>query len=300
MIFDIQRFSTHDGPGIRTVVFLKGCPLRCTWCANPESQSQEREILFSADRCIGCHACLAPEFGGAMQFDAGGVLPDRNQPVPAALGAVCPSLAIRVAGKDVGAEELVAILARDRRYFDKTGGGVTFSGGEPLKQSAFVAECVARLAAMGIGSAIETCLAVEPAEIEPLLAYPIHWLVDVKHVDEEIFLHETGGHVDQVMAAIALVARRAPSLSFRIPLIPGFNAGDEDRRRIFEFIASLDRAAEGPPRVDILPCHDLASGKYLQLGRSNPYTASPRPSAQTVDAWKSDAARYGFITDIGG
>jgi pyruvate formate lyase activating enzyme len=119
-------------------------------------------------------------------------------------------------------------------------------------------------------------------------------------VDEEIFLHETGGHVDQVMAAIALVARRAASLTFRIPLIPGFNAGDEDRRRIFGFIASLERAAEGPPRVDILPCHNLAAGKYSQLGRPDPYTAIPRPSAQSVEAWKSDAARYGFITDIGG
>ncbi len=300
MIFDIQRFSTHDGPGIRTIVFLKGCSLRCTWCANTERQSEEPEILFSSKRCIGCRSCLAPQFGGAMQAHVGRVMPNRTKSVPLALVGVCPSLAIRVAGKHIEIDDLMTQLVCDRPYFMKSGGGVTFSGGEPLNQPEFVAECVTRLADLGVGSAIETCLAVERKNVELLLPLPLYWLVDVKHVDEEKFLQETGGHVEDVLSNIALVARSAYHVTFRIPLIPSFNHSDEDRKRIFDFIASLERAEDGPPRVDILPCHDLAAGKYMQLGRPNPFKAIPSPSDHLVNEWKSEAKRYGFTTDIGG
>jgi pyruvate formate lyase activating enzyme len=243
---------------------------------------------------------LAPQFGGAMQAHAGQVIPDRAKSVPLVLAGVCPSLAIRVAGKHIEIDDLMTQLVCDQPYFTKSGGGVTFSGGEPLNQPEFVAECVTRLADVGISSAIETCLAVERKNVELLLPLPVYWLVDVKHVDEEKFLQETGGHVEDVLSNIALVARSARSITFRIPLIPGFNHSDEDRKRIFDFIASLERAEDGPPRVDILPCHDLAAGKYMQLGRPNPFKAIPRPSDHLVNEWKSEAKRYGFTTDIGG
>lgn len=300
MLFDVQRFSTHDGPGIRTVVFLKGCALRCSWCSNPESQSGAPEILFSPERCIGCRSCLDPVFGGAMRENEGRIEPDRSRKVPLSLRGVCPSLAIRVAGREVDADELVGELERDRRYFAKSGGGVTFSGGDPLVQADFVAECVRRLALVGIDSAIETCLAVGRKEIETLLELPLLWLIDVKHVDAAKFSAQTGGDLGRIMENIKLVAGRAALVRFRIPLIPGFNDGAEERRGIFDFIAGLGRAEEGPPRVDILPRHDLASGKYLQLGRPNPYLDLPRPSDELVGEWRLEAQKRGFIVDVGG
>ena len=220
MIFDVQRYSTHDGPGIRTIVFLKGCPLRCQWCSNPESQQKGLEILFDAHRCILCRSCLRPEFGGAMRELDGRIVPDRSKPVPAGLSQACPTQAIRLAGREAEVESLVAEVCRDRAFFEKSGGGVTFSGGEPLDQVEFLLRCIERLSALGVGVAIESCLAVEPSALEPFLDYRIEWLVDVKHVDEDAYLMQTGGHVDQVLANLRTLSRSSSCVTYRIPLIP--------------------------------------------------------------------------------
>ena len=138
IVFDIQRFSTHDGPGIRTVVFLKGCTLRCAWCSNPEGQAFEPEILYNEHRCVGCRACLDSSFGGAMVAQPNGIVRvNRSAKAAPGLAAACPSLAIRVAGQEMTAEEVAREAMRDARFFSKSGGGVTLSGGEPLSRPAF-------------------------------------------------------------------------------------------------------------------------------------------------------------------
>jgi len=299
MIFDVQRFSTHDGPGIRTLVFLKGCPLRCDWCSNPESQRSSVEILFDPKLCILCHSCLRPEFGGAMKEVDGKVVPDRSKPVPDGLAAVCPTRAIRLAGRQVEVETLVAEIARDKAFFAKSGGGVTFSGGEPLDQLEFLKQCFEKLTALGIPIAIESCLAVERQAVEALLEYPIEWLVDVKHVDPEKYLAQTSGSVDQLLDNLRLLSKSAKKITYRIPLIPGFNESDEDRELILGFIGSLDRASPGAPKVDILPYHELAAGKYAQLGRANPYHRKPL-SNETLESWRTSAARLGALVSVGG
>ena len=299
MIFDVQRFSTHDGPGIRTLVFLKGCPLRCDWCSNPESQRSSVEILFDPKLCILCHSCLRPEFGGAMKEVDGKVVPDRSKPVPDGLAAVCPTRAIRLAGRQVEVEALVAEIARDKAFFAKSGGGVTFSGGEPLDQLEFLKQCFEKLTALGIPIAIESCLAVERQAVEALLEYPIEWLVDVKHVDPEKYLAQTSGSVDQLLDNLRLLSKSAKKITYRIPLIPGFNESDEDRELILGFIGSLDRASPGAPKVDILPYHELAAGKYAQLGRANPYHRKPL-SNETLESWRTSAARLGALVSVGG
>ncbi len=299
-IFDIQRFCIHDGPGIRTVVFLKGCPLRCQWCSNPESQSIEKEILFDARRCVLCHACLAADFGGAMREVDGRPSPDRSKPVPRGLDSLCPSLAIRVAGRDFEDGELVTELLKDEAFFRKSDGGVTFSGGEPLIHRDFLLNCVAALRNKGIAVAIETCLAVKDPPLERLLAWPIHWLLDLKHVLPGIFREKTGGDLGTVLGNLTRIAAGAASVTFRIPLIPGFNESDEDRKGIFDFLAGLDRAGDGPPKVHILPYHDLAAGKYSHLGRSYPYAGTARLDPRIPEMWKKDALRRGFHASIGG
>lgn len=299
-VFDIQRFSIHDGPGVRTVVFLKGCPLRCAWCSNPESQAMEREILFDGKRCVHCRACLAPSFAGAMREEDVKVRPDRSKPVPESLDTVCPTLAIRVAGREMDADQLMEEVSKDLAFFRRSGGGLTFSGGEPLLHPEFLLECVRRAEALGIPVAIETCLAVGRQPLEALLAHPIHWLVDLKAVDEAAFREGTGGDIAPVLDNIALIATRAGEVTIRIPLIPGFNAGAESRERIFDFIAGLGRPAGKPLAVHILPFHDLAAGKYSHLGRAYAYAGAPKLEAAVLDEWRRQAGKRGFPITIGG
>jgi pyruvate formate lyase activating enzyme len=299
-IFDIQRFSIHDGPGLRTVVFLKGCPLRCAWCSNPESQAKEREILFDAKRCVHCRACLAPAFGGALREVEGHILPDRSRPLPEGLDAVCPSLAIRVAGRDMEAADLIAEVAKDEAFFRRSGGGLTFSGGEPLLHPDFLLDCTERAEALGIPVAIETCLAVGQPPLKALLAHGIHWLLDVKHVDAAAFKAGTGGELGMVLGNMALIAAASPTVTFRIPLIPGFNDSGAARDGIFDFIAGLERPVPTPPEVHILPFHNLAAGKYSHLGRDYAYAGSPKLGEAVLEAWKRHARERGFAVAIGG
>jgi pyruvate formate lyase activating enzyme len=299
ILFDVQRYSTHDGPGIRTVVFLKGCPLRCEWCSNPESQSVGLEILFEATRCVGCRACLRPEFGGAMHEVEGKIVPDRSKPVPRELAGVCPSLALRIAGREVEAEALVHEVLKDKAFFDKSGGGVTFSGGEPLDQPEFLLECVQRLEMVGVSVAIESCLAVEASALLPFLGHNIHWLVDVKHLDADKLAAKTAGDAPSILANLRLLASREVQVTYRVPLIPGFNDSDVDRDAILGFIALLERPPTARVRVDVLPYHDLAAGKYQQLGRPNPYTRE-RIAQPTLEGWKNAAANRGIELSWGG
>ncbi|MCX7026810.1 MAG: glycyl-radical enzyme activating protein, partial [Spirochaetes bacterium] len=166
MIFDIQRFSTHDGPGIRTVVFFKGCPLACAWCENPESQSFKPELLYTRSRCISCGSCVKEAKGGAVRMNpAGGIVVDRSFEPPLKLGQVCPALALRTAGRNAGVDEIMAEVLKDKSFFAKSGGGLTLSGGEPLAQVDFVMELFETALAEKIDIAIETCLSVRRANI---------------------------------------------------------------------------------------------------------------------------------------
>jgi len=233
-----------------------------------------------------------------MQETAGMIVPDRTRPVPPGLGKVCPTQAIRIAGREVDSSALIAEVLKDRLFFAKSGGGVTFSGGEPLDQAEFLVPCLEQLIEAGIDVAIETCLAAPPAALAVLLPYPIEWLVDVKHIDETKFLEQTSGRLSPILDNLRTVSRSAPRVTYRIPLIPDFNDGEDDRERLFGLIAGLERTLK-PARVDILPYHELAAGKYAQLGRANPYTRKPLNQV-TLDRWRAAAAEWGFAVTLGG
>ncbi|OHE67586.1 MAG: hypothetical protein A2001_15695 [Treponema sp. GWC1_61_84] len=328
MIFDIQRFSTHDGAGIRTVVFFKGCPLRCAWCENPESQEAGPELLFDPKHCIDCASCLRPEAGGFMHRNAEGrIAPARRaqralgaagsagggrpaEPAagltaePAtglpALAELCPSLAIRIAGREASAEEIIAEVMKDEAFFRKSGGGVTFSGGEPLAQGALLRELLGAFAERGVDCAVESCLAVGRGALESVLPFKPTWLVDLKHTDEHAFREGTGGDLTLVMANLKLLAETGANMVFRVPVIPGFNDDDASMRGIMEFAADLPRPSGGKPRMDLLPYHDLAAGKYAALGRPYPYPRGLAVSTPRLRRQAEAGRALGLDITIGG
>jgi len=303
MIFDIQRFSTHDGPGIRTVVFFKGCPLRCGWCENPESQSGLPELLYTRKDCVGCRSCLGAESGGAVRAaEDGGIEVLRGVNPPAALGRVCPAKALRLAGEAKSPEEILELVLKDRDFYSKSGGGLTVSGGEPLAQIDFVEDLLRMAAAEGVDLAVESCLAVGTEALDRLLDLPIHWLADLKHVDPAAYRRGTGGDVAQSLANLSRLARGGGDLTLRVPLVPGFNDDAESARAILEFAAGLDAPAGSAAgrRVDLLPYHDLAAGKYAALGRAYPYPLGLRVDSGFPERCAEIGRSLGLDVTIGG
>jgi pyruvate formate lyase activating enzyme len=268
IVFDIQRYSTHDGPGIRTTVFLKGCPLRCAWCQNPEGQSFRPEMMHSPGRCIACNSCTAPSLGGVMRRSGSGALEvDREKAVPPEAVLVCPSLALRVAGRIMSAEEVMSEVEKDVAFYAKSGGGLTISGGEPLAQADFTEALVRAALGRGISVTIESCLDANPEAVDRLSVLPILWLADLKHADPVAFAEGTGGSLVPIAANLELLAARGADVVLRVVVVPGFNDSDESMGAILALAASLGTKSR---RLDLLPYHDLAAGKYLALGRKFP------------------------------
>ncbi len=265
IVFDIQRYSTHDGPGIRTTVFLKGCLLRCAWCQNPEGQSFRPELMHSTGRCIACNSCLMPSLGGVMHRNGSGTLQvDRAKPVPPEAALVCPSLALRVAGRIMSVDEVMAEVEKDEAFYAKSGGGLTISGGEPLAQADFTDALVRTALGRGISVVIESCLAASPEAVDRLSALPVLWLADLKHADPVAFARGTGGSLVSVAVALELLAARGADIILRVAVVPGFNDDDTSMQAILENAAALGTRSR---RVVLLPYHELAAGKYVALDR---------------------------------
>lgn len=276
MIFDLQRYSTHDGPGIRTLVFLKGCSLACLWCQNPESRSPKPDILLDRRQCIeGCRLCS--QTCPAILRDSEGIQLTRsalNAEDMERLRGLCPSEALQVCGRDETLDTLMDTILRDRPFFDRSGGGVTLSGGEPFMQPDFAAALLARCKAEGLHTAVESCLHVPWHQIEPSLPYLDLVLADLKHVDKARFFNWTRGKVELPIANLKRLAERGVPMQIRVPLIPGFNADRESIEAITDTAASLGTVQE----IHFLPYHTLGMGKYALLDL--PYLA---PDTQLDD-----------------
>ena len=274
MIFDLQRYSTHDGPGIRTLVFLKGCSLACRWCQNPESRSPRAELLFDPRRCLGgCDLCqnacpsAISRREEALQIDRAHLTRDHLL----SLRDLCPSEALTVCGREPSLDELMAEILRDRPFFERSGGGVTLSGGEPFMQPELAATLLARCKAEGLHTAVETCLHVPWQQIAPSLPHLDLVLADLKHIDEQRFFDWTRGKAALVLANLRRLAEQGIPLQIRVPLIPGFNADEESIKAIIEAAAGL----KGVTEIHFLPYHTLGMGKYALLNL--PYEAPDRP-----------------------
>ena len=263
-IFDIKRFSMHDGPGIRTTVFLKGCPLSCVWCHNPESQSCEPVLLRRPELCVRCWRCAAACPQGALQAGAEQAFA-RDGGRCVACGAcaeACPSEALTRVGRVVEARALIEEVARDRLFFDESGGGVTFSGGEPLDQPEFLKEALSLCRLEGLHSAVDTSgfaprqVAREVAALADLVLY------DLKLLDPDAHRRCTGVSNEEILGNLRALAAEGRRVEIRMPMIPGITDTEENIEAACRFIGTLPQK----PRVRLLGHHHAAMSKYSRFG----------------------------------
>lgn len=278
-LVEVKRFAIHDGPGIRTTLFLKGCVLACQWCHNPETISPRPEIGLVARKCVACRRCVATCPQGVHRFRDGVHELDRERCVACgACVAACLPGALEFYGREWTVEEAVAAVLEDRTFYEQSGGGCTFSGGEPLLQGEFCAAVAARLRGEGIPCAIDTSGAVPWARFATVLPLVDLFLYDLKHLDDARHREGTGASNRLVLENLRRLAEAGKNYEIRLPLIPGYNDAPDHLRSVGEFLRSLPR----PGPVRLLPYHSYARSKFAAIGRPDTMPAAPSPDAAAL------------------
>ncbi|MBM3890431.1 MAG: glycyl-radical enzyme activating protein [Verrucomicrobia bacterium] len=291
-IFDIQRFAIHDGPGIRTTVFLKGCPLRCIWCSNPESISPRPQMSYLAERCIACDECFKVCKPNALSKDlAGKALVDRarcthcGDCVPK-----CDPKALELVGRDVSVEDVLAIVLRDRDYYEQSGGGLTLSGGEPIAQTDFVEALFCDAKTRGLHTCLETSGYADWSVLRRLLPVVDLWLYDFKDANPRLHAKFTGVSNTQIIANLRRLHAAGAPILLRCPMIPQINA----RKDHLDGIAALARDLPRLGGVELLPYFDFWRAKLKRLGMTTELPDSVKPpDRDTMKSWNDYLRRKG-------
>jgi pyruvate formate lyase activating enzyme len=300
-VLEIQRMSTEDGPGIRTTVFMKGCPMHCLWCHNPESISPLPQPQWIGSRCIGCKTCLDACSNGALSMQDIGIVIDRERCEGCgACAEACPTTALELMGRRWGVRELAYELLKDREYFTQSGGGITISGGEATLQWPFVAALLFELKNAGVHTAIDTCGITSQQTLEALLPYADLVLYDLKEMESQRHRAYTGAPLKRVLETLEFICTRSraygtpPEVWLRTPLIPGATARVENVTQIGKHIAAHCRGVV--TRWDLLAFNNLCKDKYLRLGQSWTYQNTPLLAREDVEQL-ADAARNSGVDE---
>jgi pyruvate formate lyase activating enzyme len=295
LIFDVMRFSLHDGPGIRTAVFLKGCPLDCWWCHNPEGLRSERELIYFADRCVRCGDCVTACPHHAISWNGG---PVHNLEVCEKTGkcaAACPAGATQMVGRWVTVDQIVEELAKDQIFFDESGGGVTFSGGEPLLQARFLEAVLEECRARRIHTAVETCGVANQAALIRVARNADLFLYDIKFIDPEKHRKYTGASNENILTNLRALAAQHKNIVVRMPVIPSINDDEENSEDVARFLKTARLS-----RLDLLPYHQIGGEKYERLKRKYRLEGLKPPSHERVQAMAEEFRQRGLDVWVGG
>lgn len=266
LVFSIGRFATDDGPGIRTTVFMKGCPLKCIWCHSPQSQGAVvSQLGFYSNRCIDCGACtkMCPQKALIVSPQATHIHWEKCDNCGKCV-EVCPSKALEMVGEWLTVEQVMDILKKDWLYYKNSGGGVTFSGGEPTAQPRFLATCLKRCKEVGIHTAVDTCGFAKWSVFEEILPYVDLFLYDLKHMDSKKHKLFTGVGNELILKNAKRISKRGKPLWIRIPLIPGYTDSEENLSQSAEFIRELKFVQ----KLSLLPYNVASGANYSFIGRS--------------------------------
>ena len=300
LIFDIKRYALHDGPGIRTTLFLKGCPLRCAWCHNPESWSPKPQKLYKKSKCIGCGSCVAACSQDAIELTPDGIVPTENRCVLCGRCTdACPAAALEISGRAWPMDELMAEVEKERGVMADSGGGVTLCGGEPLMDPDYALELLRELGRRGFHRAVDTSLFVRPELIPEVARECELFLVDLKTMDSEVHRKYTGVPNEQILSNIRLLSGLDARYFIRIPLIREVNADRVNLEATARFLTSLPTP---PEEVDLLPYHDIGKGKHERMWSVyNPLGyAFSAPSQKEQEAAAELFRAHGLKVQIGG
>ncbi len=303
LVLEIQRMSTEDGPGIRTTVFFKGCPLKCTWCHNPESISSRRQVHWLEAGCIGCKICMDKCRKNALSVSRSAIIIDRENCIGCGECAdACPSKAMALLGEKWSIDDLVAETVKDRAYFEKSGGGITVSGGEPTMQAGFVQTYLKRLRKKGIHTALDTCGLCRKETLDAILPHSVMVLFDIKMFHPDKHKKFTGKNNQKILDNLIHVAGYIKNhlypkeLWIRTPIIPGVTANKDNIGKIGEFIAtSLEGAVN---RWELCAFNNLCRDKYLRLGRVWDFNESEQITTELMEELASVARKSGVDPDV--
>ncbi len=263
LIFDIKRFALNDGPGIRTTIFMKGCPMHCPWCHNPEGISPTPTRLYNRKKCIGCASCVDACPTGALSLTPLGIVSGGGCTLCGRCAQACPSRAMEMAGREWDMQELLAVLKKERQMMTSSGGGVTVCGGEPMMHPYHLVQLLQAVGKLGLHRAVDTTLHATPQSVETVMSNCELLLIDLKHMDSHLHNLYTGVPNDTILGNIRLVSQAKHPYWVRIPLIHGINAHEKNILSSALFLASLPTP---PEAVCLLPYHDIGKGKHARMG----------------------------------
>ena len=296
LVLNIMHFALHDGPGIRTTVFLKGCPLHCWWCHNPESQRHETEVIYFEERCVRSGDCVRACPHGALHLEPEGLIQDpRLCQHCAECVSACSSSARELAGRWMTVPDGMAEVSKDQVFFDESGGGITVSGGEPLMQAAFVESLLAACRARRIRTVLDTCGWADASVLLRIRENVDLFFYDLKVMDSEKHRHFTGMTNDVILQNLRMLAERGSAVVVRVPVIPGVNDDTDNVDALSGFLMPL-----GLREVDLLPYHRFGSDKYRRLHLPYGMEGVVPPSDEQIEALAVRLRRDGFTVRVGG